>query len=232
MLKDMKTSIKLACGFGAVMAILAALGVIAFVMFSRVDGNMTELGAHSLPAVKHAASAQCAALDAIIAEKNYAIYKKDEFQDTAKAKMSELVAALDAVDKVAEKFNDKELARKSKDLRGLAAQFEKLFDEYVAACKQNKAASDRLSVKGSAAADELAACLAAKKAEHQEAKEALAIANRIMAHHLADAIRPPEGQVRQERTALGKDEEEHGGDDERVRSVGGDAPGPSRAKPN
>ena len=95
--------------------------------------------------------------------------------------MSELVAALDAVDKVAEKFNDKELARKSKDLRGLAAQLEKLFDEYVAACKQNKAASDRLSVKGSAAADELAACLAAKKAEHQEAKEALAIANRIMA---------------------------------------------------
>ena len=61
MLKDMKTSIKLACGFGAVTAILAALGVIAFVMFSRVDGNMTELGAHSLPAVKHAASPVCGA---------------------------------------------------------------------------------------------------------------------------------------------------------------------------
>ena len=180
MLKDMRISAKLACGFGAVVAILAALGVISFVMFGRVDGNVTELGSHSLPAVKHATGVECAALEAIAAEKNYVLYKKDEYVDGTKAKLSELAASLDAADKVAEKFNDKELARKSKDVRGLAAQFGKLFDEAVAALKQNKAASDLATAKGRAVAGEADAYMAAKKTEYLEAKDALAIANELV----------------------------------------------------
>ena len=72
---------------------------------------------------------------------------------------------LDAVNKIAERFDDAELAKKSKEVRGLTAQFGKFYDEGVAAIKANDAVSTLMWEKGTAVQNELQAYLTAKKTE-------------------------------------------------------------------
>ena len=43
MLSNLKTSTKVVAGFGAMLSILATLGVISYVMFGRVDSNVSGL---------------------------------------------------------------------------------------------------------------------------------------------------------------------------------------------
>jgi methyl-accepting chemotaxis protein len=179
MLSNLKTSTKVVAGFAVMMAILATLGIIGYVMFSRVDSNVAGLTDHSLAAVKHATGVERAAFESIVQEKNYAIYAKDEFHENLKQKLGELAGSLERVDKIAETFSDAELAKKSKDVRGLTAQFAKLFEEYVAAVKNNKAGEETMTAKGTLVGDEAAAYMASKKTEYMEAKEALAIVNKI-----------------------------------------------------
>lgn len=114
-------------------------------------------------------------------EKNYVLYKKDEIHEKAKKKLTELAGSLDAVDKVAERFNDKELAKKSKDVRELATQYGKLYDEGVATIKGGDAAAKLMAEKGVAVQNEAEAYMTAKKPEYMEGKATLQIANLINA---------------------------------------------------
>jgi len=178
---EWKTSAKVVAGFGAMMTILATLGVAGYLMFGRVQSNVTELSDHSLAAVKNATGVERSAFQTIVAEEKYLNYKKDEFNRGAKNGLVELVASLDAVDKVAEKFNDAALAKKSKDVRALAAKFGKQFDEGVEAIKANELATEQMALRGNAVQKVTEAYMNAKKAEYLEAKDSLAIANRIQA---------------------------------------------------
>ena len=126
-----------------------------------------------------------AAFETILEEKNYVLYKKDEIHEKAKKKLTELAGSLDAVDKVAEQFNDAELAKKSKEVRGLAAQYGKLYDEGVAALKGNKAGEETMNTKGTLVGNEASAYMASKKTEYAEVKNALAIVNKIELFGLA-----------------------------------------------
>ena len=78
MFKNVKTGVKLAGGFGLVVSILVVLGVTGYVMFSRVDSNVTQMSDHSLPAVKHATGVERTAFEALIHAKNFAAYKQEE----------------------------------------------------------------------------------------------------------------------------------------------------------
>ena len=95
-----------------------------------------------------------------MAEKNYVLYKTDAISEQVKAKLAELAGNLDSVDKIAEQFNDADLAKKSKDVRGLVAQFAKLYDDGVAALKSNKAGEQIMSAKGQFVGDEAAKYMA------------------------------------------------------------------------
>jgi methyl-accepting chemotaxis protein len=181
MLSNLKTSTKVVAGFGVLLTILAALGIVGYIMFGRVDSNVSGLTDHSLAAVKNSTGVERAAFETILEEKNYVLYKKDEIHEKAKKKLAELAASLDLVDKIAERFNDAELAKKSKEVRGLAAQYGKLYDEGVAALKSNKAGEETMESKGTLVGNEAGAYMASKKTEYMEAKEALAIVNRINA---------------------------------------------------
>ena len=179
MLSNLKTSTKVVAGFGVLLTILAVLGIVGYVMFSRVDSNVTGLTDHSLAAVKNSTGVERAAFETILEEKNYVLYKKDEIHQKAKEKLADLAGRLDQVDKIAEQFNDTDLAKKSKEVRGLAAQFGKLYDEGVAALKNNKTGEETMDLKGNLVGNEAIAYMAAKKAEYLESKDALAIVTRI-----------------------------------------------------
>jgi methyl-accepting chemotaxis protein len=179
MLSNLTVRTKLFGGFGLLTAILVTLGAIGCVMFGRVDSNVTRLADHSLAAVKNSTGVERAAFEAILAEKNYLLYKSDLIHQAARKKLGELACSLDAVDKIAERFADADLAKKSKDVRDLATQFGKLYDQGVAAVKDNKIGEDTMDARGTLVGNEANAYLASKKTEYLEAKNALAIVNRI-----------------------------------------------------
>ena len=179
MLGNLKISTKVVAGFAVMLLILGTLGAIGYVMFGSVQSNVTGLAEHSLGAVKNSTGVERAAFETIVEEKNYLLLKKDEIHEKAKKKLVELAGSLDQVDKIAARFNDAELSKKSKDVRDLAAQYGKLYDEGVAALKNNKVGEGTMDSKGTLVGNEAGAYMAAKKAEYLKAKDALAIVNRI-----------------------------------------------------
>jgi len=179
MLRNLRTSTKVVAGFSVMLIILAGLGITGFVMFSKVDSQVSGLQNHSLAAVKNSTGVERAAFETILEEKNFLLLKKDEIHQKAQKKLRELVACLDQVDKIADSYDDVDLAKKSQDVRALATQYGKLYDEGVAALKNNQAGEATMDEKGTLVANEAAAYMAAKKAEYLEAKNALAIVNRI-----------------------------------------------------
>ena len=179
MFAKMKTSTKVLAGFGVILFILICLGGAGYVMFSRVQSNVSALEEHSLKAVKNSTGVERSAFETILEEKNYVLYKKDEIHQKAKQKLADLAGSLDQVDKIAEQFNNTDLAKKSKEVRALATQYGKLYDDGVAALKSNKAGEETMDVKGNLVGNEAIAYMISKKAEYLEAKDALAIVNRI-----------------------------------------------------
>jgi methyl-accepting chemotaxis protein len=179
MLKNMKTSTKVIAGFGVMLAILSVLGVTGYVMFGQVQSNVNMLEGHSLSAVKSSTGVERAAFETIQEEKNYLLYKRDASHEKGKQKLAELARSLDAVDKIAADYSDADLTKKSKEVRELALQYGKLFEQGVAAIKSNTSGEVTMDAKGTLVGNEAGAYMAAKKAEYFKAKEALAIANRI-----------------------------------------------------
>ena len=184
MFANVKTATKLFAGFAAMLAILGALGATGYFMFGKVGGNVGSLAEHTLPAVKNSTGVERAAFETILQEKNYVLYEKDEIHQAAQKKLGELNTYLDEVDKVAERFQDVELGRKSKDVRSLAEQFGKLYDQGVAALKSNKQAAANMTAKGLAVQVEAEAYMTAKEKEYNDAKTALAVVNDVRANAL------------------------------------------------
>ena len=180
MLGNLKISTKVVAGFAVMLLILATLGTIGYVMFGSVQSNVTGLAEHSLGAMKNSTGVERAAFETIMEEKNYLLQKKDEIHEKAK-KLGELAGSLDKVDAIAARFSDAELAKKSKDVRDLASQYGKLYDEGVAALKNNKAGETTMDAKGTLVGNEATAYMASKKTEYLEAKTALAVVNQINA---------------------------------------------------
>ncbi len=179
MLGNLKTSTKLTVGFGIMLLILISLGVTGYVMFGRVQSNVSALTDHSLAAVKNSTGVERAAFETILDEKNYLLNNKNEIRDEAMKHLNDLNASLNLVDRIAEQFNDSELAKQSKDVRTLAAQYGKLYDEGVNAIKSRDAALKVMVEKGLLVQGEAEAYLAAKKAEYLEGKNELSIVNKV-----------------------------------------------------
>ena len=168
-------------GFAAITLIAVILGVTGYFMFARVATEVVGLSQHALPAVQHSTGVERSAFECILEEKNYVLEKKDEIHQKAKKKVSELMANLDKVDKVATQFNDTELAKKSKEVRLIVTQWADLYEKGVAAIQSNGTGETTMNAKGQLVGDEASGYMAAKKTEYMEAKSALAIVNQINA---------------------------------------------------
>ena len=181
MLNNLKTGTKVLAGFGVLLTVLATLGIIGYVMFGRVDANVTGLTDHNLTAVKHSTGVERATLETIASVRSYFLYKKDAFSEEAKKKLTELGGSLDQVDKVAQQFNDTDLAKKSKEVRGVAMQYGKLLDEAIAAAKAGDASTNVMVDNGRTMQSETDAYFAKKGAEFKDATTSLQIVNSINA---------------------------------------------------
>jgi hypothetical protein len=170
---------RIVIGFGTLTLIVAVLGGLAYLMFSRVSSNVAALSHHSLPAVQNSSGAQRSALECILGQKNYVLYEKDETYQETKQRLSALMGNLDSVDKIASQFKDAALDSKAKDIRKVSQEWATLFDLGVATLKSNKLAAAEFGAKGVAVITEAESVMASKNAEFNQAKSALALMNRI-----------------------------------------------------
>jgi methyl-accepting chemotaxis protein len=177
----MKLSTKLVLGFAAVILVMVALGATAFVMFKRVDSNITAVNQDSLPVVKYATGAERSALEAILEEKNYLLFKTPDIYARAKGKLNQLASNLGEIDKLAETTHSTELASRSSGVRQAASDYGKLYDQAVEAIKKTKVEETLMDEKGDIVGEEAAAMLKIKKAEFLQVSNALAVVNNINA---------------------------------------------------
>ena len=172
---------RIIAGFTATTAIAVILGLVGYVMFTRVSTQVTTLSQHTLPAVQNSTGVERSAFECIMEERNYVLTQKEETHQKAKVKVAELMGNLDKVDKVAVQFKDTALEAKSKDVRKISQQWADLYEKGVAAFQANVTATTELAAKGQLVGTEADAYMAAKNTEYLDAKNALAIVNRINA---------------------------------------------------
>jgi methyl-accepting chemotaxis protein len=177
----MKLRTKLILGFAAVILVMVALGATAFVMFQRVDANIAAVNRDSLPAVRYSTGMERSALEAILEEKNYLLFKTPEIYARAKEKLTQLTSNLDEVERLAQATHNEQLASRSSGVRQAATDYGKLYDQAVEALKRNKAEETLMDQRGDIVGEEAAALLKVKKAEFQQASNALAIINNVNA---------------------------------------------------
>jgi methyl-accepting chemotaxis protein len=177
----MKLRTKLILGFAAVILVMVALGATAFVMFQRVDANIDAVNRDSLPAVRYSTGMERSALEAILEEKNYLLFKTPDIYARAKGKLNQLASHLDEIDQLAQATHNDELAARSSGVRQAASEYGTFYDQAVEALKKNKADETLMDQKGDIVSEEAAALLKTKKAEFQQASNALAVINNINA---------------------------------------------------
>ena len=165
-------------GFTAITAIAVVLGLVGYIMFTRVSTQVTTLSQHTLPAVQNSTGVERSAFECIMEERNYVLAQKEETHQKAKVKVAELMSNLD---KVATQFKDTALETKSKDVRKISQQWANLYEQGVASFESNKAAVAEFAAKGAIVVGESDAYMTAKNTEYLDAKNALAIVNRINA---------------------------------------------------
>lgn len=170
---------RIVIGFGTLTLIVAVLGGMAYLMFSRVSSNVDALSLHSLPAVQNSSDAQRSALECILGQKDYVLYEKDENYQETKRRLGELMGNLDKVDKIATQYKDADLDSKAKDIRKVSQEWAALFDLGVATLKSNKLAAAEFAAKGAAVIAEAELVMASKNTEFNQAKTALALMNQI-----------------------------------------------------
>ncbi|MGE5257198.1 MAG: methyl-accepting chemotaxis protein [Hyphomicrobiales bacterium] len=177
----MKLRTKLILGFAAVIFVMIAQGATSVVMFKRVDANIAAVTRDRLPAVKYATAVERSALETILEEKNYLLLKSDHIRARAAEKLKQLASLLGEIDKLAEAAHNTELASHSAGARRAATDYGKLYDQAAEAITKNQAEETVMDQKGDIVSEEAAALLKAKRAEFQQASNALAIINNINA---------------------------------------------------
>ncbi len=180
----MKLRTKLILGFASLTLVMIVLGTASFLMFKRIDANVGAVNRESLPAVKFATNVERSALETILEEKNYLLYKSNDIQARAKAKLDHLASNLGEIDQLAAATQNKELAARSAEVRQAVADYGKLYGQAVDALKRNRVEETLLDEKGDLVGKETEALLNAKKAEFQRASNALAVLNNINAWSL------------------------------------------------
>ena len=136
--KDLKIGKKQTIGFGSVILVTVVLGSIAYYMFNKIDREVTQLNNRFSPVTQTAAKVENQAWNAIMQEKNYVIYEKEEYEKATLDMVTQVNQTLKTVDSLAQQFNDSELADLSKTANDAALLFNTRFIEAVQIMKQKK----------------------------------------------------------------------------------------------
>ena len=166
MLSNLKTSTKVVAGFGVLLTILAVLGVVNYVMFVRVDANVTGLTDSGLAVVKNGNGVERAAFESVSAMKSYFLYKKDEFAAKARTNLAEMAGSLDQIDKIAGRFNNADLAKKVQEAQRRGRPVRQAFRRRYCRRESRRRWHQADGRKGNRSASRGRCLFARKKAEH------------------------------------------------------------------
>ena len=180
-LGQIKTATKVIGGYGIMLLVLLMLGIVSYLMFGRIEGNVATLDGHSLTAVRESAEIERAAFATMLAEKNFEMRKTSALAQAVKDKLNGFLEHLNDLEQVAERYQDEALQAKVDEARDQLTQFGKSHEAGAAAIKVGQEGIATISQKGAAVQTEANAYLATKKGEYRDAKDALAIINTINA---------------------------------------------------
>jgi methyl-accepting chemotaxis protein len=180
-LSNMKIGTKLLITFIALTLLIAgAVGGTSYVSLTRVVNIVREIIAQRMPSVKNATAVERFALRTILDEKNYLLAVSDVNRDeeayhqSAMNSITEILSALDEVDKVAIQFKDQDLLTKSQEVRAVTEEYKGLYDQGVAKLQQNKQLEQVMAEKGDVVIAQAHAYFDAKSTETAaEARTAL-----------------------------------------------------------
>ncbi len=136
--------------------VLAGLGYYNITQLSGIIGEITD---QRVPSVQNATGVERYALRTILDEKKYITALTDDnvdeaaFQKSAMSNIDEINKALDAVDKVATEYNDKDLLAKSKEVRTVTAQYKDLYNSTAAKYQDNRKLATTMADNGTIVAD-------------------------------------------------------------------------------
>ncbi|HOI56656.1 MAG TPA: hypothetical protein PLP01_15510, partial [Phycisphaerae bacterium] len=100
----MRLAVKLALGFALVVAIMVALGVTGYVMFMRVEDNVSTLTGHHIPAVKHSTGVERFAFQCMVGQKEYLLKQEETTRAASKEDLAKLVGELDVLKTVGTEY--------------------------------------------------------------------------------------------------------------------------------
>jgi len=149
-------------------------------MFTRVSTQVTTLSQHTLPAVQKQHGVERSAFECIMEERNYVVAQKEETHQKAKAKVAELMVTWTRWTG-GPPVQGHCLETKSKDVRKISQQWAELYEKGVGAFQSNITATTELAAKARSSAPRRTTYMAAKNYGYSDAKNALAIVNRINA---------------------------------------------------
>ena len=128
----MKIGTKISLGFGSITAVTALLGIIAFVMFQRVDSRVADLTERATPIVTNSTGVERAAFECILAVKNYVAKPDEEIHKLAQRKVGDLTNYLAAIDVIAAATTNKSLTDRAATVRKIALEWADLYEQGVA----------------------------------------------------------------------------------------------------
>ncbi|CAK0760151.1 hypothetical protein CCP3SC15_250004 [Gammaproteobacteria bacterium] len=82
LLKHPSLGVSLALGFGAVIAVLGALGVASYEMFQQISNNVHALGTQDIPTLKGSTAVERNAFTALVAERSYLFQREEALYKT------------------------------------------------------------------------------------------------------------------------------------------------------
>ncbi|TPQ27209.1 methyl-accepting chemotaxis protein [Methylomonas koyamae] len=159
---------KLIASFSALVLILVIFGLLAWIYIGRLGSSLDEIAEWKVPAVKLAVDVHAGAYDATIEQLNYLLYEREETYSRAKQVLNTMDDNLNKVDKIGNTFSDKALLEQSASVRNNVKDFRELYDNGVAALKNNRQAVDTMVNSGRAVLAEADAF--AEKQETEYAK--------------------------------------------------------------
>jgi methyl-accepting chemotaxis protein len=139
---------------GLVLLVGLVVGGLSYYNLQSVNTILQEITDQRVPSVKNATSVERYALRTIMDEKLYLLAANDTrmdaatYQKSAMNNLDQIITSLDQVDKVATKYNDKELLSRSQEVRTVTEQYRSLYNNGVAKLKSNTELATVMADKG------------------------------------------------------------------------------------
>jgi len=151
-INDLKIKTKILTGAMLLVAITVGFGGLAKLYIGDVSEALFGITDHNGKAVEFATGVERMALQTIMEQKNYMLYRKDENRQLVEENAKKLFEYLDKVDDVGKRYNDTELLNQSKVAREETQKFLEKFRESVQAIKTNNDSVAVMIEKGNAVA--------------------------------------------------------------------------------